>query len=344
MHVHSFLGGHSTGTFDAIIAGARANRLDFVVMTEHTSKDFDTSAMTLKGSHDGVLFINGNEVRSSSGDRFLLLPSDATASHASESTIDDYLAQQKTNKSLAFIAYPTEFKGGWSSCDGVEVYNVFTNARRINPLLMFFDGLWSYRAYPDLLFSRFYQRPNDSLELWDQQTVQSGRRYVATAGNDAHANIGFSLNDSSGKKLLGMQLDPYERSFHLVRMHVLLPAGQTLTSESLLAALQQGHCFIAYDLFADATGFRFTLSTGNEIQQQGDEVVLTGQMKLAVTAPLPSRILLFRDGAVQQEMTGSNVEFEVNQKGVYRVEVYLSQLPKPVSEQPWIISNPIYVR
>ena len=45
------------------------------------------------------------------------------------------------------------------------------------------------------------------------------------------------------------------------------------------------------------------------------------------------------------EKSGVSVkEFAVSEKGVYRVEVYPSQLPKPISEQPWIISNPIYVR
>src|SRR5512146_1621451 len=40
MHVHSFLGGHSTGTFQEIIAGAKANGLDFVIMTEHVESSF----------------------------------------------------------------------------------------------------------------------------------------------------------------------------------------------------------------------------------------------------------------------------------------------------------------
>src|SRR4030095_6317786 len=48
MHVHSFLGGHSPGTFDEIIKAANANQLNFVVMTEHPSQNFDTAAMTLK--------------------------------------------------------------------------------------------------------------------------------------------------------------------------------------------------------------------------------------------------------------------------------------------------------
>ena len=51
LHVHSFLGGHSRGNFEEIIAAAKSNQLAFVVMTEHTSGNFDTAAMTLKGMH-----------------------------------------------------------------------------------------------------------------------------------------------------------------------------------------------------------------------------------------------------------------------------------------------------
>jgi hypothetical protein len=69
IHVHSFLGGHSTGTFAELIAAAKANQLDFVIMTEHPQASFDAAAMTLNGMHDGVLFVNGNEVATANGDR-----------------------------------------------------------------------------------------------------------------------------------------------------------------------------------------------------------------------------------------------------------------------------------
>src|ERR1700752_5520564 len=59
IHVHSFLGGHSTGSFAELIAGAKANQLNFVIMTEHPQAAFDTASMTLNGIHEGVLFING---------------------------------------------------------------------------------------------------------------------------------------------------------------------------------------------------------------------------------------------------------------------------------------------
>jgi cell division protein FtsL len=71
IHVHSLLGGHSTGTLTEIIEAANAEALDFVVMTEHPAKQIDTAEMTLKGFHGKALFINGSEISTSSGDRFL---------------------------------------------------------------------------------------------------------------------------------------------------------------------------------------------------------------------------------------------------------------------------------
>lgn len=346
MHVHSSLGGHSTGTFDEIIAAAHANNLSFVVMTEHPSKDFDTAALSLKGIHAGVLFVNGNEVTTANQDRLLLLPGDEAALTASNSSTQEIVSQRDAKGGLALVAYPKDFKS-WnaSGYDGVEVYNLFTNARRIKPVVMFFDGLWSYRSYPDLLFATFYERPAEALKLWDDALVASGRHLTATSGNDAHSNMGLSLNDSSGKTLLGIKLDPYERSFRVVRMHVLIPSDQLLTTETLLAAIRAGHCFIAFDLFGDATGFSYSATNGSDNKIEGDEIILSNATRLTVSMPVVGRVVLFKNGAVVQERGGaSKVEFEIREKGIYRVEAYLLALPKPVSDQPWIISNPIYVR
>src|SRR5260370_41271710 len=43
IHVHTFLGGHSTGTFTELISAAKTDELAFVIMTEHPQQDFDTS-------------------------------------------------------------------------------------------------------------------------------------------------------------------------------------------------------------------------------------------------------------------------------------------------------------
>jgi hypothetical protein len=310
VHVHSFLGGHSAGTFSEIISAAQANQLNFVIMTEHTEKDFDTAQMTLQGVHGGVLFINGNEVSAENGDRLLVLPGE-----------------------VSIAAYPEEFKN-WDTAriNGVEVYNVFTNARRINSVIAFFDVLWSQRSYPELIFALYFQRPDENLKRWDQALALGP--LTATGGNDAHANIGVSLKDSSGKTLLGIQLDPYATSFRLVRLHVLIEEGKTLDAATLMEAVKAGHCFIGFDFLGDPSGFVFEAENG---KIQGDEISLTPDTRLRVRSPLPARIVIFKDGAVWvDEMTASK-EIQVTERGVYRVEVYL------FDNLPWIISNPVYV-
>lgn len=321
VHVHSFLGGHSSGTFAEIIAAAQANQLQFVIMNEHTEKEFDTAAMTLRGMHGGVLFVNGNEVSAANGDRTLVLPEE-----------------------ISIAAYPEEFKN-WDTpgLDGVEIYNVFTNARRINPVVAFFDVLWSQRAYRDLIFAHYFQRPDESLKKWDQALTR--RKLTGVGGNDAHANIGVSLRDSSGKTLLGIQLDPYETSFRLVRLHVLIEQGKAFDMSGLLDAIRTGHCFVGFDFLGDSSGFAFEADNAGDKKIQGDEIALREETRLRVRTPISSRIVVFKDGGVFLDESGINVkELAITERGVYRVEVYLPQLGGVVAQKPWIISNPIYVR
>ena len=245
---------------------------------------------------------------------------------------------------MLVVAYPQDFRS-WdaASYDGVEVYNLYTNARKINPLIMFFDGVWSYGSYADLLFTRFYERPTESLRLWDEQTVKN-RRLAAVAGNDAHQNVGLNLGDAGGNKYLQILLDPYERSFRIVRTHALIPKTEPLSAETLLAAIRNGHAYIAFDLFTDATGFRFTARNASETKLMGDAIALQDGVRLEVHAPVQSRIVLFRNGSVQTQAPDvTSKEFEVRERGVYRVEVYLDQLGQSFRDRPWIISNPIYV-
>jgi hypothetical protein len=341
IHVHTSLGGHSSGTFTELIAAAKSNDLDFVIMTEHPQAEFDTAAMTLSGVHAGVLFVNGNEVATADGDRLLLIPAPPNANE--RRSTKDVIEQQKTNRGLAFAAYPTE-SNTWQSnaVDGVEIYNLFTNTKRINRVVTLFDGLWSYRSYPDLMFANFFARPAEELKRWDDAMSASNRRLVAVAGNDAHSNVGFGLADSTGKHIVGVKLDPYERSFRPVRTHVLIQKDRSLTRESLLEALSLGHCYVSFDIFGDAAGFDFRLLQSNEVM--GDEVAYRQPLELIARAPLASRFVLLRNGVAVDQSAGSTVRFAVTAPGIYRIEVYLDSLPPPATGKPWIISNPIYVR
>jgi hypothetical protein len=344
-HVHSFLGGHTAGSFEELINAAISNQLNFVVMTEHPAKNFNTSAMTLQGVHGGVLFINGNEVTTANSDRLLLVPGDESANTTGALNTTDVASQAKARGSLSIVAYPEEFKSWDSTYDGIEIYNVYTNTKKINPFLTFFDGLWSYRSYPDLMFATFYSRPDENLKQWDAVVAGGKRHVVAIAGNDAHSNVGFSLNDSSGKTIVGFKLDPYERSFHLVRVHALVPTDQAFDQASLLAAILAGHCFIGFDLFGDSSGFRFTASNEQENKIQGDDIKLEKGVLLKTVTPIKSRIVLFKNGSQIRDVSEvTSDEFRVTESGSYRVEVYLPQLGAMVGTRPWIISNAVNVR
>ncbi len=341
IHVHSFLGGHSSGGFAELISAARSNQLDFVIMTEHPQRGFDTAEMTLNGLHEDVLFINGNEASTANGDRLLLIPGTSNAGALNATPTQQVVDQQKSNGGLAFAAYPSDSQN-WQSTnvDGVEVYNLFTNARQINSIVMFFDGLWSYRSYPDLMFANFFTRPTENLKRWDESI--RNRKLVAVAGNDAHSNVGLSLNDASGKQLIGLKLDPYERSFRTVRTHVLIRKDKKLTRDTLLEAISQGHCYLSFDIFSDAAGFSFRANDSNKIM--GDEISLGSAPKLIVQSPLSARIVLLKNGNPVDQKLGTTVEFSPDGPGIYRVEAYLDSLPAPVRGQPWVIANPIYVR
>jgi hypothetical protein len=344
IHVHSSLGGHSTGNFAELIEAAKANQLNFVIMTEHPQQDFDTAAMTLSGVHAGVLFINGSEVATSDGDRLLLIPGPVDAGSNGKQKTQEVIDKQRAAGGLSLAAYPADSQNWQStSVDGVEVYNLFTNSRQFNPAVMFLDGLWSYGRYPELMFANFFARPTENLKRWDAAISASNRKLTAIAGNDAHSNVGVSVNDASGKQWLGVKLDPYERSFRTVRTHVLIKKDKRLSRESLLEAIALGHCYLSFDLFGDAKGFSFAV-TGVEPKIQGDEIDLVNGLSLKASAQLNTRFVLLKDGNVIDQKSGTTADFQISVPGVYRVEAYLDSLPAPVTGQPWIISNPIYLR
>lgn len=346
-HVHTALGGHSTGTLADVVTAARAERLDFVVMTEHTEADYDTAAQTLSGKHGGTIFLAGNETQAQDGGRFLVLPGAAETRDAGALPSSEFAAREREAGRSIFVAYPEEFKA-WDAgdYDGVEVYNLFTDARRASKFALLFDSLWMIGGESELLFARFFRRPDEALRRWDRLATQRMKRSLPTpalGGVDAHANVGAHLRLASGERLFGVQLDPYERSFRIVRQHVLLPQGEQLTPATLLAALREGRSFIAFDAFADARGFRFTAADADGMEHaSGEQVRLAGGLRLRISTPLESRIVLIRNGEQVAESQGTEVDFPAREAGAYRVEVYLTGVPL-LEGKPWIISNHIYL-
>ncbi len=73
----------------------------------------------------------------------------------------------------------------------------------------------------------------------------------------------------------------------------------------------------------------------------GDEAMLSPGARLVARFPVPCHIRLKNSGKTVFERTGDELEYVVEQPGVYRVEGWLELGGE---ERGWIYSNPIYVR
>jgi hypothetical protein len=341
IHVHTSLGGHSTGGFDELIAAANANGLDFVLMTEHCEDNYDTAALTLNGTFGKTLFVGGNELDTAETDRYLMLPGNADAAGFHKIPTKAFLQKAHADGRLALVAYPEKFKSWDADFDGIEVFSLNTAAREISPVLAPLDLLWSGTAYPDLTFVQLLRRPDENFRQFDQVSRQ--RRITLFTGIDAHSNIGFHVfGDDAGHRWINFKLDPYERLFRIARMHILLEKNVTLTRDSLIETVRKGHFYTGIDTLGDSTGFSFATADGTAIA--GDEVPAAKGLRLKVSSPVPARFLVFKDGEKFGESTGLEYIFDAADHGVYRVEAYQDSLGPPFDRLPWIMANPIYVR
>ncbi len=344
IHAHTSLGGHSTGNFDELIEGAASNGLDFVVMTEHTSADYDTAALTLNGVFKNVLFIGGNEADTISGDRFLMIDGGpemfADAKLATPQFLEKYHAQGK----IALITYPDRFKSWDSDFDGVEVFSLHTNAKRNTRILTIPDMLWSFPSYPGLTVAENFRRPDEELAQYD--AVAAKRPLTLFAGTDAHSNIGFHLlGDDAGHKFINLKIDRYATTFGIVRAHILIEHGTPLNRESVIEAFRKGRVFVGFDVAGDTSGFDLHAEAGATKTRMGEATELKEGLKLRAFAPLPARFVVYRDGTkVYESGNQAEIEFDVKDRGAYRVEVYRDDLGSSFGIAPWIYSNPIYVR
>ncbi len=343
IHAHTAIGGHSTGGFDELINGASANNLDFVVMTEHTSDLYDTSALTLKGKIGETLFVAGQEVATST-DRFLLIDGSADAGKMNRVAATDFLEKIHAENKLAFITYPEKHQDWNQNFDGVEVFSLHTNAKKMPVFFVLFDALWSYYSYPELVLAKYFQRPGENLGKFDE--VTRNRKSTLIAGTDAHSNIGFHLfGDDAGNKIINLKIDRYETIFRTMRNHVLIEKDQPLTQENLLRALKNGRAFVGLDVLSDTRGFGFSAENGAQIATMGDEIAFTENLNLKVSAPHAARFVVFRNGEpIHEQSDAAQIVFPVQTVGTYRAEVYLDALGAPFDKMPWIISNPIYVK
>ncbi len=231
IHCHSLYSHDSKGTYEEILAAAKAAKVDFVCITDHPPKG--DAGLSLregwKGIHDGVLFIQGHEL---AGTNLLAI---GIREPVRGGTPAEKVADIRRQGGVAIVSHPEEVKDlePYLTADGMEIYNVhaaFTKLRK-NPAKLA-AALKSVKEDPERSFMHLQELDPAVLAKWDE--INRTRRFVGIAGNDSHQNV----------NILGLQLDPYPRAFRFVATRI---CAEDLTQEAVLRALKEGRCYVEFD-------------------------------------------------------------------------------------------------
>ena len=371
LHSHSHFSHDSEVSFEHILEALQIARLDFICLSDHCVEgkaDFDWQ---WRGLHGGKLFIPGFEMKDG------IMPFGvASGVVLSNRTAGATLAKQIVDHGgVLFYAHPEEPRD-WDRPEltGMEIYNLHTDFKRRKGGLagLVPDLLLNLRPYPEHLYHQMFNRPTEFLQHWDE--LNRTRHLTGIAGNDCHQNVGFRaiyteadtirVEDTSPKTLqvyhlnrftrplarwfLGpletnrnlfhVQMDPYERSARYVNTHVL---ARELSEPMILDSLRASRVFIAFDMIADSSGFRWFATDKSASAVMGEAQAFSRETILHALSPVPCRFTVVRDGSTIHRQEGRVLDWSPPGPAKYRVE---AELKVGETWVPWVYTNPIQLQ
>ncbi len=245
---------------------------------------------------------------------------------------------------LSFLAHPVEdpleeFNQkdfSWRDWDihgftGIELWNHMSEFKSVS------SGYFS-AAVNALFPKQMSLGPLErTLSLWDQLIASRMQKIVAIGGVDAH-QLQYKLGPFS------IWIYPYLHHFKSVTTHIInsKPLSGSFPDDRnmLIRSLEQGHCFVAYDLPAPTDGFMFSANNEEGRFIMGDAVKIQNGLTFQICLPRQTLCRLLKDGKILKEWTDHNVCTHITtDPGVYRVEAFI---PYKGKMRGWIFSNPIY--
>ncbi len=340
LHVHSVYSDGS-GTIPEIAEAAAGAGIDIVGITDH--RHLIALEKGEEGWYGRVLVIVGTE----SNDASHHYISFGVTERVPDNEADPQQVIDAVNGQggIGFITHP--FERGTPLVEGGKVYNWYdwtvTGYQGIS--------IWDYGSqWRDSITSvprAFYQayvHPNapvrgaspEAVARWDEECQK--RPVVAIGGSDAHA---FIVHYGPFRPVIF----PYRFLFRCVNTHLLtecpLTGNLPADKAAVLSALRQGRCFVAFDYYRWARGFRFGANTRGGFVPMGSTLSWAGEtVPLWAEVPFRAEMVLIRDGRPVAVQHGLRAEFTADGPGVYRLEAYRRHLGRRYA---WIYSNPVYL-
>lgn len=343
VHVHSV---HSdgSGTLEEIGNAAVASELDFVLLTDHSTVAGASNGG--EGYYGSALVMVGEEINTSYGHVLAL----GTTRHLEQDGPDGFpglLNAIRSDGGISVVAHPYGRRAwqewGFTGMQGLEVFNADSEWRN--------DNLWEwtralvwYPLFPVAALNGLVDYPAENVGRLDKMAASG--HVVGVASVDAHARI----------PLWGDQFLPfpaYERMFNWFRTYVLTDEPLTGIAEhdkrAINAAIAQGRSFSVVEGYGAGHGFSFVYADDDTTVTMGGSTSKKSDGRFTVSTGVQGGVVirLMQDGGFAAESHADEATFEVDESGVYRVEVFQIRRYLPlfdVSERPWIISNPIWIR
>ncbi len=340
LHIHSIFSDGS-GKADDIANIASEAGLDFIVLTDHNTLRALNEGY--EGFYGRTLLLVGCEINDKENkNHYLAVGINDTFS--TRLPAKKYVRFVKEAGGIGFIAHPHEKRSSmkehppypwtdWEIDDftGIEIWNHMSE---------WMENLTEQNKYQSFMhpLKTIVGPSQETLNVWDKLNLE--RKVVGIGGVDAHAH---KVN------LLGffeVEVFPYKVLFKSVRTHILASEKIEISRDNkkiqtaksiILSSLSAGRCFVSNYYHGDASGFRFFAESGRKIYQMGDSIDFPAKIKLRVFLPSSSgSIKLLRNGKICDQLDNADAEFVIDQKGIYRVEVY-------IDNKAWIFSNHIRV-
>ena len=342
IHIHSY---HSDGkgSYAEIAGKAVKQGIDFICFNDHSHMQNHFS-LDEEGLYDKLTLIIGTEIGKK--DHHYLAYNLKELPDCENSTPQEVIDKVNEKGGFGFLAHPFEKGMPFKENSITYRWNDLSVTGYTGICIWNFSSRWKERVKTvfhgifHLIFKvQGLKGPSkETLSFYDK--ISQDRKVVAVGGSDAHGTIlkiGF----------IKVTVLPYEFLLNSVNIHVFLNRkifkDFNAAKKDIFEAMQAGRLFIANDRLCPAKGFKFCfLSDDGSDLLMGEEQIFNGPGNLMVELPSKGEIRLIKDGETIITYRGMEAVYPVNEKGVYRVEVY-KHIPL-FGWRPWIFTNPVYLR
>lgn len=321
LHVHTDRSAGAGGTLEEVLTAARANAIDFVILTDHGT--LGHALENNEGWHDGVLIICGEEVVTDGGHLLAFETRETIGEHATlESAIAEVRRQVGVSVSIHHALPPTITTPlDPAQADLLEIWS-------------FMDDFLSRTSPRDILHTaarpdKVLAGPSRSLlRHWDRLLQQQQLPIIG----------GLNVHQHKQPLLEWKLLFPYSVAFQTICTCVQtaeLPPVAMRARDMVWKALREGRSYVVNRAVGPEKGFLFEyVSEAGRTRHMGEDAPYNAGGKFRIMLPQAAEVVLRHNGQPLSWSTASHMTFPTAGPGSYRVEAYLNR-------RLWLLSNAI---